>query len=145
MCVKKRIRVALAGILLGLSVPHAMADVVLIVSAKSSVGALRPEQVSDIFLGKVSTFPARGDEAVPLDQQEDSAIREEFYSKLTGKSLPLLKAYWSKLIFAGKGQPPREVPSGEAVKKLVADNPKYIGYIDSHAVDDSVKAVLVLR
>ena len=145
MRVKKRIQVALAGILFGLSVPDATAEVVLIVSAKSPVGALRPEQVSDIFLGKVSTFPARGGEAVPLDQQEDSAIREEFYSKLTGKSLSLLKAYWSKLIFAGKGQPPREVPSGDVVKKLVADNPKYIGYIDSHAVDDSVKAVLVLR
>jgi ABC-type phosphate transport system substrate-binding protein len=145
MRIRKHLTLGLAGLLLGLSMDAASAEVVLIVSNKSSVPALRVEQVSDIFLGRVGSFPSPGGAAVPLDQPEDSSIRLEFYAKTTGKSPSLLRAYWSRLIFTGKGQPPKEVGNSAAIKKLVAGHPNLIGYVDSSAVDDSVKVVLVLR
>jgi len=46
------------------------ADVVAVVSAKSRVTALNPDQVADIFLGKTSHFPD-GTQATPVDQSED--------------------------------------------------------------------------
>ncbi len=122
----------------------ASAEIVVIVSTHASVTALNVVQVSDIFLGKTGNFPD-GDAVIPIDQADGSTIRQEFYAKTTGKSPELLKAYWSKLIFTGQGEPPREVADSEKIKKLVANNPHYIGYIDKSAVDASVKTVLTVR
>jgi ABC-type phosphate transport system substrate-binding protein len=120
------------------------ADVVVIVSARSSVAALRTDQVADIYLGHVAQFPD-GSPAVALDQHLGSPLRDAFYAKVTAKSPSLLKAYWTKMIFTGRGKPPRELGDSAAVRKLVADNPDMIGYIDRSALDVSVRPVLVVR
>ncbi len=127
-------------LLVSLAVSHAYADVAVVVSAKSGVAALNKQQVSDLFLGKASAFPD-GKQAVPIDQADSSAFREEFHTKVTGKSGAQLKSFWSKQVFSGKGTPPKEVANSAEVKKLVADNPNMIGYIDKAAVDGSVKVV----
>ena len=115
-------------------------DVVAVVSAKSPVGALNASQVADIFLGKTSRFPD-GTHAVPIDQDEDSPAREKFYAYYTGKSPAQVKAHWSKIIFTGRGQPPRQVATSAEAKKMVADNPQAIGYIDNRLVDATVRVL----
>ena len=135
---------ALLGAALTLATLPALADVVVVVSAKSAATALTAEQASDIFLGRATTLPGAG-AAVPVDQSEGAASRDVFYQKATGKSAAQVKAYWSKQIFSGKGQPPKEVGDSAAVKSLVANNPNMIGYIDKGALDGSVKAVLTLK
>lgn len=121
-------------------VQAASADVVVVVSAKSPVASLTKDQVSDIFLGKSSTFPG-GEQVIPIDLGEGTAQRDEFHSKVTGKSANQLKAYWSKMIFSGRATPPKEVPNASDGKRLIAANPSSIGYIDKSAVDGSVKVV----
>jgi ABC-type phosphate transport system substrate-binding protein len=130
--------------LAALSLPAAGADLVVIVSARSPVASLRADQVADIFLGQVGTFPD-GAEAVALDQHIGSAQRDDFYARVAAKTPALLKAYWTKMIFTGRGQPPKEAGDSAAVRRMVADNPALIGYIDKAALDASVKAVLVVR
>lgn len=120
------------------------AELVVIVSAKSHVVSLRADQVADIFLGQIGSFPD-GAEVVALDQRLGSMQRDEFYSKVAAKTPPLVKAYWTKMIFTGRGQPPKEVAGSAAIRKLVADNPTMIGYIDRSALDASVKAVLFVH
>lgn len=122
----------------------AAAEVVVIVSAKSAVTTLRADQVADIFLGQIASFPD-GVEAVAIDQRIGTPLRDEFYQKVTAKTAPLIKAYWTKMIFTGRGQPPREVGGNAAIRKLVAATPGVIGYIDKSALDPSVKAVLVVN
>ena len=134
----------IALLLLALPMPGAgAAELVVIVSAKNPLTSLRADQVADIFLGQVGSFPDGGD-AVALDQGIGSAQRDEFYAKVTAKTPARLKAYWSKMIFTGRGKPPREAPNSAAIRKLVADNPALIGYIDRSALDSSVKPVLML-
>jgi ABC-type phosphate transport system substrate-binding protein len=123
---------------LALAATPSMADVVIVVSSKSTVTALSKGQVIDIFLAKSVRFPS-GSPAVPIDQIEGAAARNEFYMNFSGKSAAQIKAYWSKIIFTGRGQPPKAVSSGEEIKKLLAQNPSAIGYIDRSLVDDSVK------
>lgn len=123
------------------SVSNTLAETVVVVGAKSSVGALNKQQVSDIFLGKASTFPD-GKPAVPLDQAEGTTARDEFHGKVTGKSGAQLKSFWSKQVFSGKGTPPKEVANNADIKKLLADNPNHIGYVDKSAIDATVKVVL---
>jgi ABC-type phosphate transport system substrate-binding protein len=120
---------------------NAHAEVVVIVSAKSRVTSITAEQTARIFLGKASNFPDDGD-AVPVDQSEGSAIRDEFYSKVVHKNSSQLSAYWAKVIFTGDGRPPEKLESNVAVRKAVAKNPNVIGYIDKSAVDKSVRVIL---
>jgi ABC-type phosphate transport system substrate-binding protein len=124
--------------------PAPAADLVVIVSAKSPVTALRPDQVSAIFLGQTARFP-EGGEAVPLDQRIGAPARDAFYARVTNRTPVLLKAYWSKMVFTGRGQPPAEAPDSAAVRRRVADNPDTIGYIDRSALDPSVRPVLVVQ
>lgn len=118
----------------------AYAEVVVVVSTKSALAALSKDQVSDIFLGKSSTFPG-GELAIPIDLSEGTAQREEFHKTVTGRSANQLKAYWSKMVFSGRATPPKEAPSQSDVKKIVATNPSTIGYLDKSAVDASLKVV----
>lgn len=122
------------------AVTVSLAEVVVIVSAKSKVGALSKQQVSELFLGKLATYPD-GSQAVPIELAEGTPARDEFHNKFTGKSTSQLKAYWSKMVFGGMGSPPKEVPAPANVKQLVAENPSIIGYLDKSLVDASVKVV----
>ncbi|MFS2008090.1 phosphate ABC transporter substrate-binding protein [Duganella sp. CT11-25] len=136
-------RLALASLLLWAGAAGA-AELVVIVSARNPVTALRPEQVAEIFLAQTGRFPG-GEQAVALDLPVGSPLRDEFYDRMAAKSPALMKAYWTKMVFTGRGQPPRELASSAAVRRMVADNPAMIGYIDRAALDASVKAVQVAR
>ena len=127
-----------SAMIFGLGLAHA--DVVAVVSAKSSVTELTKDQVSDIFLGKASTFP-KGGQAVPIDQAGDAPIRDEFYTKMTGRTAAQLKSYWAKQTFSGKGTPPKVVAGDAESKKLIAANPNIIGYLDKSKIDATVRAV----
>jgi len=120
----------------------AYADVVVVVSANSTVTRLTPEQVTNIFLGKTDVFP-NGIKAVPIDQAEENPIRNEFYLKVSSKSSSQLSAYWTKIIFTGNGFPPKILNDDVSVKKAVANNPNAIGYIDKNEADKSVRVILV--
>jgi ABC-type phosphate transport system substrate-binding protein len=122
----------------------AAAELVVIVSARSPLTSLRAEQVADIFLAEAATFPD-GREASAIDLRVGSPLRDEFYAKVAKRSPALMKAYWTKMIFTGRGQPPRELPGSLDVRRLVAENPGMIGYIERSALDASVRAVLVVH
>ena len=129
------------GLSLRLGGGVATAGVVAVVSAQSPVTALSQGQITSIFLGKMSVLPS-GESVVPIDQAEGSALRNEFYARVAGKSAAQIKAYWSKIIFTGRGQPPIELPDSVAVKQMVIENPRAIGYIDQSLVDDRVRVLL---
>lgn len=139
---RRNIFTALAAMVLAISANGAAltAEIVVIVSAKSQVMSLSASQVADIFLGKVSRFPD-GNQAIAIDQPEESAARELFYSQFTGKSAAQVRSHWSKIIFTGRGQPPRQVLSSAEAKRLVVENPNAIAYIESRLVDASVRVV----
>jgi ABC-type phosphate transport system substrate-binding protein len=136
-------RVAFCAIMLALALcsGSSIADVVAVVSSKSPVTTLSKNQVVDIFLGRASRFP-NGEPALPIDQAEGSAVRDEFYAKVAGKAAPQVKAHWAKIIFTGRGHPPEEAPNSVEVKKLIAKNPNAIGYMENNLVDGSVRVLL---
>ena len=130
------------AMLLALAGNIAAAEVVTVVSSQNSTTTLSRSEVSNIFLGKINRFP-NGQPAVPIDQPEDSQQRKDFYRDVSNKQPADLKAYWSRMIFTGRGQPPMMVDGDEQVKKSLAGRPDGIGYIDRAAVDDSVKVLAV--
>lgn len=137
-------RATLVVTLLASACLAASAEVIVVVSAKSPATALTQEQAADIFLGRSTTLPGAG-AAIPIDQTDGAAPRDEFYQKATSKSSAQLKAYWSKQIFSGKGQPPKAAGDSAAVKAMLATNPNLVGYIDKAAVDATVKPLLTIK
>lgn len=126
-------QIVMLALLSALSVAANSADLVVI--GHPSAAPLTKDQVSDIFLGKSQGMNL-------VDQAEGAPIRADFYKQATGRDLAQVKSTWSRLVFSGKAQPPKEVADSTAVKKAVAADPKAVGYIEKAAVDGSVKVVL---
>jgi len=105
----------------------------------SNAATVDATAIERIFLGKEKSF-SNGAKAVPVNLESSAAEREEFETKVLDKSPAQLKAYWSKLIFTGKGTQPAEASVSEMIE-LVSSNPNIIGYVPSSAVTDAVKVV----
>ncbi len=125
---------------IGFSISFVSYAGVSVIVHPQNTNALSEEDISRIFLGKRKSFPD-GSEAIPIDQVEGSPARTSFVGSVLKKSDQQIKAYWAQLLFTGKGTPPTIIDEASDVKKLIADNPNLIGYIDSAQVDDTVKVV----
>jgi len=135
----KLLKTKLCIAILGLASVVAQAEIAIVVHP-SNTSDVDKTSLSRIFLGKAKSFSAGG-QAVPINQTESSAITDEFNSKILKKSESQLKSYWSKLVFTGKGTPPKSVGSDAEVISLVSSNPNLIGYIDAASVTSAVKVV----
>jgi ABC-type phosphate transport system substrate-binding protein len=133
MSMKHLIKSGIAATVLLLALP-AMAEVVVVANPKAAESSMTKDQVAQFFLGKSTAMN-------PVDQPESAPIRAEFYKKVTDKEASQVKALWSKLVFTGKATMPKEATDSAAVKKMVASDPKAIGYIEKSAVDASVKVI----
>lgn len=118
---------------------NCLADVSVIVNPSNN-SELSKSAISKIYLGKTKTFP-NGDKVLALNLKSSNNVRSNFQQEILGKSTAQVKAYWSKLIFTGKGKPLKELATEEDVLAMVASTPNAIGYIDSSKVNDTVKVV----
>jgi hypothetical protein len=139
--VRQIYHIAWAALACAAAVGVARADVVAVVSSKSQITTLSKNQIVDIFLGKRTRFPD-GSSAIPIDQAEGSAARDEFYARLADMSAAQVKAFWARIIFTGRGQPPRTVTTSLEAKRLVVADTNAISYIDQSLVDSTVRVVL---
>lgn len=117
-----------------------LADIVVVVHPGNPVSALELSNIKRLFLGKTTKF-SNGDTAVPF---ENSAQKSIFHHQITGKEVAQLKAYWARRVFSGKGFPPKEMLDSGKLKSLIANDLTSIGYIDSTAVDPTVKVIMIL-
>jgi ABC-type phosphate transport system substrate-binding protein len=117
----------------------AQAEIAVVVHP-SNASALDSSAISRIFLGKLKSFDGGG-QAVPINQESSMPATDEFNSKVLNKSGSQLKSYWSKLVFTGKGTPPKVVANDAEVISLISANPNLIGYIDATAVTGTVKVI----
>ena len=121
-----------------------VAGIAVVVNHGNPINILTMEQVKEIFLKKVTTFPDGGP-ATPVYQDEDAKIYGVFAEKVLDKDVAHLKSYWSGQIFSGKNTLPEVANGDAAVKQHVAGVPEAIGYIDSRHVDKSVKVVFTIK
>lgn len=135
----KIMRIVLTSVVLFAASWQAFAETVVIVHPSNAAG-IDAKQVQRIFLGKEKKF-SDGTETIPVNQVADSSVRSDFDTTVLGRSSSQVSAYWSKLVFTGKGVPPKEVNNDAEVIELVAKNPSAIGYVDSASVNDSVKVI----
>ncbi|WP_236559798.1 phosphate ABC transporter substrate-binding protein [Colwellia sp. 20A7] len=116
-----------------------MADVAVVVNS-TNADIIDDNDIARIFMGKMKAFPSGGS-IEPINSVSGSAVRSEFEEKVLNKSSSQMKAYWSKLIFSGRGKPPTELASDAEVLKHISANAGAIGYVDAGSVDESVKVL----
>lgn len=130
---------ALLGTVLTFAAGTVFAEVAVIVNPTND-SAMTSDDIAKLYLGKTKKF-TNGQSAIPLDRTEGTDIRVKFLESTVSKDESQMKSYWSRLIFTGKGVPPKVVETDAEVKELVSRNPDTIGYIDSSSVDDTVKVI----
>lgn len=133
-----KIRKALFALPLCLS-GLAYAEVAVIVNPSAGVDAASKEEIARLFLGKTTNI--KGVALTAVDQAEGNATRNAFYQKVADKTASQLNAYWSRLIFTGKGQPPEPVADDSEVLQSVSEDAGTIGYVDASAVNGTVKVI----
>ncbi len=131
------VRYSLPIVLLAVTAP-ASADVAVIVHPTNQ-STVSDTDIKNFYLGRQKTFSS-GETAILLSLEEGDSNRSEFNNKVLGKTDAQLKAFWSKVLFTGKGTPPKDI-SHEEMLKLVATNPNMIGFVDASAVTPDVKVI----
>ncbi len=141
---KKQKLIWLFGLISALTLTNipALADIAVIANPGIAITKASNNDIKALFLGKIKSLA--GYPVTPIEQKSGTT-RSSFNNKVLGKSNSRLKAYWTKLLFSGKGVPPRVFPDDAAVKAHVAATPDAIGYIDSSSVDSSVKVILTVK
>ena len=135
--VTSKIKVTLLGMMLSASF-LSVAQVVVVVNP-ANTSSLDTKTVQRIFLGKEKKF-SDGSQATPINQKANGT-REEFDESIVGRSSTQVSAYWSKLVFTGKGIPPAELADDAAIIAAVAADPSAIAYINAASATDAVKTV----
>lgn len=114
-------------------------QVVVVVAQDSSIDVLNEQHVENIFLARTSRYP-NGEKAYPIELK-DPQSRAYFYLHVSGKSLSQLNAYWTTLIFTGKGRPPKSYTLAKDIERLLSANTGAITYLQSHQVTQNMKVV----
>jgi ABC-type phosphate transport system substrate-binding protein len=135
----KRVMVVGLSVFSLLAAHCAIADVAIVVHP-SNTSTFDKKTIKKIFLGKKKSF-SNGRSIILLSSPPTSAATKEFNKKVIGKSSNQVNAYWSKMIFTGKGTPPQSLPSKEDIISAITANPDAIGYVDSSGITDAVKTV----
>jgi ABC-type phosphate transport system substrate-binding protein len=117
----------------------------VVVHKANPVSSVTRAELSAIFMRRVRSW-ADGTEIRPVDHRVDALVRQRFSRAVHGKSVAYVMRYWQRLIFAGRGIPPPEVPSSAAVMEVVSTNRRAIGYIDAATpIAGDVKAIEVRK
>jgi ABC-type phosphate transport system substrate-binding protein len=116
------------------------ADWVMVANHKSGITRLTQDEVTHIYLGRYRRLDS-GLTADPIDQPDDSPLKAHFYRHLVDKSLPEINAYWARLVFSGKTQPPRTAHSPDEALQWVMRQPGALAYVERSRVDSRVMVV----
>ncbi len=128
----------------GAAVP-CFAEIAIIVHPENTT-LFAEAEVRNIFLGKVKVFDnGLGLPIVAIDIEPGDPARKEFIANVLHKTEANINAYWVRMLFSSKAEPPRKVKNSAEVMAIIAKNPSAIGYVDSKLVDSSVRVLFLIQ
>lgn len=116
-----------------------MAEVVVVVGKDSPISSLSESQLRQLYLegsGRIGGISVKA-----LDLPEDNRARKDFYQEAVGKTPAQMKSYWARMIFTGRGAPPRMVSGNRAMQVMLENNPELIGYLPGDQVSSGLKVL----
>jgi hypothetical protein len=133
---------ALAGRRAGAQPASATPPYRVIVNAQNPLAWVDRRFLSQAMLKKVTHWD-HGEPIRPVDLPAESPVRRRFSAEVHNRSVPAVRSYWQQIIFSGRGVPPPELESDEAVVRYVARQPGGLGYVAGNAEVRVVKVLLV--
>lgn len=115
------------------------AQTVVVVAKGSDIETLDDQYVANIFLARTTRFP-NGSRAMPIELK-GNPLRSRFYQEISGKTPNQLYAYWTTLVFTGKGKPPRSYSNAEELQKKLLSHQGSITYLPIDQVTKEMKIV----
>ena len=120
--------------------PPPAASFQVVAHRANPASSLSRSELSAIFMKRTRSWPD-GTEITPVEQR---ALRERFSRSIHGKSVAFVTRYWQRVIFAGRGVPPPELPNDAAMLEFVKNRRGAIGYIAGNTPPgDDVKVIAV--
>lgn len=133
-----------AGLLICLGCTICQAGVIVIGNKASTDPVLTAQQVKQIFLGKRVKW-ADGSR-IRFVALKDSPTHQSFLRQYLQKDNSQWTVYWKRMIFTGRGMPPRQFDSQQKLIEYVSETRGAVGYIDESQMDPSQNIqVIALR
>ncbi len=126
-----------------LSINLSANNLAVIVSKDSDINSITKKELSKLFLSKTRKLP-NGKKSYLIEMQ-DKEIRSKFYEEICNKNYKQLRKYWTKMIFTGRGQPPKKIKSIDEIIEYVENNQNAISYIPSKYVNSTIKTILEIK
>ena len=137
MKIKMIFFIVLLGIIPGVCMAN---DVVVITNKSVSTTTLTKNDLSKIYLGKKSSWnDGSSIKFVVLTGDTHAAFLKDYI----GKTESQFSTFWKKQVFTGKGSPPKEFNSDQAMVEFVAQTTGAIGYVSSSADVSKVKTITI--
>ena len=115
----------------------------VIVHRDNPIESITRAKLSAIYMKRTRSW-GDGRGIVPIDQPVSSPVRERFSRSIHGKNVAYVTRYWQRLIFSGRGIPPRQLPNDAAVLELVKNSRDAVGYVARDTpLGDGVKVLSV--
>lgn len=136
----KRLLVLALWLILG---AQAFADesIVVIANRYAPSEKINTDQAAQYFLKKQQVWP-NGVQIQPVDMKEGSALRDKFYTKVTGRGPAQMRSYWARQAFTGMSLPPKEMSTEEAVLRFVETTRGAVGYVSRKNSGGDVNVIL---
>lgn len=139
----KRVITFVASLFFLVMAGQVFADVAVVANNGISADSITTGEAKKIWLGKSKSLG--GTKLKVVDLPQGNVSRNHFYATVVKKNGKKLKAYWAKIVFSGKGTPPKILETDADVIAWVAKTPGALGYVDSSAAGDLVKVLLVIK
>lgn len=116
---------------------------VVVVPKESKIKKLSKNYISKLFLSKIKSY-SNGEKAIPIEIS-DKESRENFYKIMTNKNEKQLLKYWAKMVFTGRGIPPKKVKKESDILDFLKNNKNAITYIQKKYLHKDLRIVWELK
>ena len=98
--------------------------------------------IANLFLKEVTRWDG-GEAARPVDLKPEQATRRRFSESVLNRSVTAVRSYWQQRIFSGRGVPPPELESDQAVIASVTKHRGGVGYVSGTAEIGKAKSIRI--
>lgn len=114
----------------------------VIVHAENPSKGMSREFATNAFLKRVTRWDD-GERLFPVDLPPTSSVRGHFSQSVLRRSVAAVRKYWQQQIFSGRGLPPPELESEQAVVSYVSKHRGGLGYVGPDIELRGVKVLAV--
>ncbi len=112
----------------------------IVVNPKNPISIISKKELTQIYLKK-KKFSNDGMALIPMDLRSN---KMDFYEGILNKPFTLVKRYWTRAIFSGKGTPPKEFRDVDSLLKYLNDMPGGLAYVPEGSKLKNLKVLKIV-